>query len=709
MSTTAQDLYSELEAKAQQAGSYPELEAKGSQQAGAADPYSELEARAGGATIPAPPPSTTTSVPGRFGGAPIIPNAGDQAIDDFLKHEATGFGASAYAGGKVVYDWLRGRIGSFAQANQEAQQIEGQYTSQPTTPGGQMLTRAFESNWNPLNLTGVLTRQIGSDVDFVAHSLGVPSQYSTILGGATEGGLDVGLARLGARGAVRSVGTKLGGGASAAAEAAEGAAGPATSAGAGAPASASPQSISAAAVEGGALPQRAPEPDSAPVQGGLPKEYQDPRAAILTRVGLGNARESAIEGDAKDAASDFLMSKFDEPGGRAAATQFEAERNALAAHTENLIANTGGTVGMDEDALAARGQTIARPFDQLRQWFDQNTRTLYQTADERAQGTPLTNLDGVDQLLQDPQFRNTLLAKDQGGLLSAVGNQLERFRENSPNGFNAAGAEQVRQWLNQVWTPDNKWAVGQLKDAIDQDVLKSAGDDVYQAARAQWKLKAQTLDNPKGISTLFSTDPATSINRTTPFEKIPDKLAQLPFDQFQNVIQTLKNMPDELQPDAQAALGEIRGQLGNKLLQAGTQTAAGSARGLWAADRVANVLRTNAAKFRVAFADDPAAQSAIQDLNSAGQILKVDPSYPGAAAQAANALKRGLLSRALTHAGGAAGAGLGGVIGGPLGAAVGGAAGEAMGSSVGAAASERAALRAWQQRVRTLSPSTPAQ
>ncbi len=87
--------------------------------------------------------------------------------------------------------------------------------------------------------------------------------------------------------------------------------------------------------------------------------------------------------------------------------------------------------------------------------------------------------------------------------------------------------------------------------------------------------------------------------------------------------------------------------------------AAGSARGLWAADRVSNVLRTNATKFRVAFADDPAAQSAIQDLNSAGQILKVDPSYSGAAAQAANALKRGLLSRALTHAGGAAGAGLG--------------------------------------------------
>ncbi|MGB6488449.1 MAG: hypothetical protein WBE91_16350, partial [Steroidobacteraceae bacterium] len=248
MSTTAEDLYSELEAKAQAApaaGSYAELEAQGSQ-ADSADPYSELEARAGGVTIPPPSSSTAVGASGSFGGAPIIPNAGDAAIDDFLKHEATGFGASAYAGGKVVYDWLRGRIGSFAQANQEAQQIEGQYTSQPTTPGGQMLTRAFESNWNPLNLVGVLTRQAGRDVGFVANAAGVPSQYSTMLGGATEGALDLGLSAWGARGAVRSVGAKLGGGAaaSAAPEAAEGAAGPATSPSAGAPVAASPQSIS---------------------------------------------------------------------------------------------------------------------------------------------------------------------------------------------------------------------------------------------------------------------------------------------------------------------------------------------------------------------------------------------------------------------------------------------------------------------------------
>ena len=121
-------------------------------------------------------------------------------------------------------------------------------------------------------------------------------------------------------------------------------------------------------------------------------------------------------------------------------------------------------------------------------------------------------------------------------------------------------------------------------------------------------------------------------------------------------------------------------------------------------------LRTNAAKFRVAFTDDPNAQQGIQDLNSAGQILKVDPSYPGAAAQAANAFKRGLLSRAVAHVAGSAGAAVGGTVAGPAGAAVGAALGEAARSSMGASATERAAVRAWRKRVRPLTaPQQPPQ
>ncbi|MGB6487548.1 MAG: hypothetical protein WBE91_11745 [Steroidobacteraceae bacterium] len=626
-----------------------------------------------------PLPASSDSSGGQSSMQPMHLNPINDFVQGAFDQGLTSVGGAVAGGLKGLWDLARG--GGANEAAPDVGSLEQRAAYQPQTTAERWGANAASSDWNPLNWPGIAISKTGQFLGDTAERLGAPPWLSTAL--------DVAPAAAVSAAGLKAAGIGPGEGYVPEVERVTPEGAPNT------------QSISAASVGRGALPKGAPEPDGAPVEGGYSPEAQNERAAILQRIGLGQARQSAIEGNAKDAASDALMSKYDQPAGRAAAGQFEAERNALTAHAENIIGETGGTIGMDEDALAQRGQTIARPFDQLREYFDANTRRLYAQADQRAAGTPLTNLDSVDTLLQNPSFRNTLLARDQGNLLTAVGNQLERFREGNPNGFTAAGAEQVRQWLNQVWTPDNKWAVGNLKDAIDNDVLKTAGEDVYQAARAQRQLRTQTLENPKGVATLFDTDPNTLINRTTPFERIPDKLAQLPLDQYTNVLQTLKEMPDELQPDAQAALGEIRGHLVNKLLQAGTQTAGGSARGLWAADRVANVLRTNAAKFRTTFQDDPQGQAGIKDLNSAGQILKADASYPGADAQAANAMKRGLISRTLKHVGGAVGAGTGGLVG-PVGAAAGGVLGEMGGEALGASRAESAALKAWQKRVRAL-------
>jgi hypothetical protein len=646
------------------------------------DPYAYAASDA--ANKPAPTPASPVS-PNWESDWLAHGNPVDQFVQGAFDKAITSAGGAIGGGLKGLWDIAMGRKEA---APGDVEQAEQAAAYQPQTTAQRVGAEVASSNWNPLNWAGIAISKTGQFLGDTSERLGAPPWLSTALDVAPATALSVA--------GLKAAGIGPGEGYMPEVERITPESAPNT------------QSLSAASVGRGALPQGVPEPDGPPVEGGYSPEAQKERAAILQRVGLTQARGSAIEGNAKDAASDALMTKYDQPAGRAAAAQFEAERSALTTHAENIIGETGGTVGMDEDALAQRGQTIARPFDQLREYFDANTRRLYGQADQRAAGTPLTNLDSVDTLLQNPSFRNTLLARDQGNLLNAVSNQLERFREGNPNGFTAAGAEQVRQWLNQVWTPDNKWAIGKLKDSIDDDVLKTAGEDVYQAARAQRQLKAQTLENPKGIATLFDTDPNTPINRTTPFERVPDKLAQLPLDQFTNVLQTLKEMPDELQPDAQAALGEIRGHLVNKLLQAGTQTAGGSARGLWAADRVANVLRTNAAKFRTTFQDDPQGQAGIKDLNSAGQILKVDASYPGADAQAANAMKRGLISRTLKHVGGAVGAGTGGLVG-PVGAAAGGVLGEMGGEALGASRAEAVALKAWQKRVRALPPSSNGQ
>lgn len=445
-------------------------------------------------------------------------------------------------------------------------------------------------------------------------------------------------------------------------------------------------------VEGGVgSVSKTPDSPGTGTQSKAPNPAVQERAAILARVGIEDARHSALEGNAKDAATDFQLSRFDEPAGVAAKAQFDNERTALQQHSENLVQKTGGTLGTDEDSLNNRGQTIARPFDALSDWFDQQRKALYSQADQRAGGAPVTNLDSVDALLKDPQFRNTLLAKDQGNLLSSIENQLQEFRKQSPQGFNVQGAEQVRQWLNQIWTNDNKSVIGRVKGAIDDDVLKGAGEDIYGPARALEQMRHQTLDNPSGINKLMEHDPQTPINRTTAFEKIPDTLTRLPVAQFDNVLKTLDTMPEEIQPLAQAAKAEIKAHLLNKVNDAGSSTS-----GQWNARGVEKVVKANSAKLQSAFADQPDILQGVSDLRSAGKILSVNQSYPGAAAQAANALKRGLMSQAVGKLTATGGAAAGGAIAGPLGAAGGAAVGEALGGRVSGSIASNAALKRWQ-------------
>jgi hypothetical protein len=194
-----------------------------------------------------------------------------------------------------------------------------------------------------------------------------------------------------------------------------------------------------------AIPEAATEPpegfDTEPVRGGVPQAAVGSRAAVLRRIGLETARESALTGDASSAATDYQLSKFNEPAGVAARSQFDTEKTALQNHASKIVDKTGGTLGMDEDSLNNRGQTIAAPFDALRKWFADQKAADYAAADAKAGGQPIGQMEGTQALLKDPDFTETLLAKDQGGLLGSVQRQFQRFQELNPNGFLVACGE----------------------------------------------------------------------------------------------------------------------------------------------------------------------------------------------------------------------------------------------------------------------------
>lgn len=631
------------------------------------DPYA-YAATAAPAPV-APTPSPDVKLPGSVFGT--IP---DWAAGVGLGIAAPAAGAIA-GGYKGLWDIASGK--GLAKASQDTQSTEQDVSdamgaNKPMSEDEKAGISTAQSNWDPLNWPGIAAGWVGHKLGGGAEALGAPPIVSEALDIAPTAALSL-LPLMGKTEEAEVAGAKSNSDNP-----------PPPPGGAKAGSTAQPSTEAAATVD---------------------DATSDERKTILQSVGIKNARASALSGNKMDAATDYQISKYDQPAGQNAAAQFDHEMNTLANHAAGIVENTGGTLGMDEEALANKGATIDKPFSLARDWFDNQTRNLYAQADARAQGIPV-QLQGFNKVLNDDSLMtNQDRMALRNGLKSYV-KQLNMTTE-GPNGptvnGTVANAETVRKYLNAEWSPGNSRLVGMLKDSIDDDVTKSAGEDIYGQARAIRALRGRTLDDPNGVSKLFEVDPNTPINRSTPLAKIPQTLTNLSAEQFGNILEILRNMPNEIQPAAQAALGEIRGFMANKLLKAGTENSRGGGRAVWNGDAVTNVLKTNSAKYKLAFQDDPGALEQVQNLNKAGQILKTPTSYPGADVQAANAVKRGLWSRVTPGAARMAGAAAGGVFG-PVGAAAGESIGGAAGNVLGLKAAEKGALAGWKKRVVNIEP-----
>lgn len=446
-----------------------------------------------------------------------------------------------------------------------------------------------------------------------------------------------------------------------------------------------------------AAPVKAPETvfaDAVPdVPGGVAAAEQARRAAILKQVGLsGDVRASAITGDAQAAATDFQSSRLDSPAGRAMRGKIDAEKQALTNFADNIAQQTGGSTLNDQAAKMSRGETILAPMEAMQDWYDSRIRGLYQVADERAQGVP-TQLDGFRSVLGDDSLATN---SDRVQLRQAIGAYAKKLGilDEQGNVFaNGQQAETMRKYLNENWSPATSGLIGKLKDALDDDVMSAAGEDVYSAARQMRAQKAQALENPNGIAKLLDTSGPNGINRKVPAEKVADTLTNLPVAQLQHITDTLKAAPDEIQPQAQAALAEIKAQFAHNVREIG-----GKYQGQWNAKGVQAYLKANSARMQAVFSPEELQQ--FGTLNDAGNILAKDQSYPGAAVQGHNLIRSGVMG-AIQHGATSAGA----VLAGPVGAM----AGNVMGARLAGKVEQAAELRAVQKRFRNLSDLIPRQ
>lgn len=465
---------------------------------------------------------------------------------------------------------------------------------------------------------------------------------------------------------------------------------------------ATPKEGIAAAIESAPDPLR---PAASPID--LPADVQTGRQAVLKELGLEKVRKSALTGNVLEGATDAQLTKSNEAAGHQMLSHFNDEYNALTGKGAEIVSDNGGRVGLTDKNLYATGERLATPIDALNEWFNKASAKLYETAAERSNGLPTVKTDLIHAVLNDPSFINGIMADDQLPLLNGIKNQLELFEKNNPGGLTVANAEELRQFINKRWKNNNASTLEPIKESIDNAVTQSAGEDVFATSREMWKLKKDTIDNPKGMARLFEKDPNDPLSRKTKVEDMASTLLdKLSIDQFNGVIDTYRNkMPGELAPHAQEAIKALKAHVANEIIEAG-QPNTKTTTPFWNNRRVNDYLDSHGEKIQTLFADDPKGLQKLHVLRAGGNILAVDTAYPGAAAQASNAMKQGVMSRLLAPAATSAGGAMGSLFG-PGGAAAGAWAGRIAGEKAAASRGEAAALKRVGKRVVPLSDVAP--
>jgi len=363
-------------------------------------------------------------------------------------------------------------------------------------------------------------------------------------------------------------------------------------------------------------------------ESGLPLDEQFARAKAMQRVlGEDHAADlAALEGKGKERATNYQTSKSDTPLGNYLSEKFKDEQRRLQAFADQQAQRTGGIVGLDESAKFKRGEAILDPLKKLEDYFNKETKKIYEKRDSQASTIPVES-NNILKVLNDESL--TLANSETIGLSKIAAARMKQLNMIDKDGnllpTNAKTAENFRQFLNENYDRKNANLHRALKIAVDEDVLANldTNSPIYKDARSLVELRKNTLDNPKGISAILEDSGPNNINRKVDKEKISQNIANMSVEQFTHVIDTLKNMPPELQIAGNQALANIKSQFASNIAALANQP-----------KQLTKFMNDNREVMPRLFSADE--MGSLRDLHNVSHILKTDTGYPGAAVQKIN-------------------------------------------------------------------------
>jgi hypothetical protein len=394
--------------------------------------------------------------------------------------------------------------------------------------------------------------------------------------------------------------------------------------------------------------------------GDVAPEEMSTRAGIVKEV-LDDAGEDAgirtgvLTGNEQTLRSEYQAAKNPNqtPANTLMAYQIGAEQRALPKFAQQRIDATGADPTLTNDYQ--RGETINSAFygeGGLKDYLNQQKAKVYQAALEKNGSTQIP-IDTTEGLLQDPQFTaGSKLMKHE----SVVGGAQDLLSLAKNVGFkdpvtgaqyapgSVAAYQAVTKALNKGWTPENSVTIGKINEAINQDIAKSGGGDLYQLGNKIHGLDKGLLSDSAGISDVFGDVDPNGVQTGKDFDRIPKILNNMPLDQWRHIHDTLDTLsrgklrdapegmdpvPPELQQAASRAKAEMHGALAREVYSQGASNVGG-----WSASKSNQSLNGRVGQ-KILDALPPDEIRKFQVLNAAGHIMPGTHPYEGAGAQTA--------------------------------------------------------------------------
>lgn len=365
--------------------------------------------------------------------------------------------------------------------------------------------------------------------------------------------------------------------------------------------------------------------------------------------------------------------------------QIANEQVGLSKFAEDRVNATGASRSLINDEQ--RGERINNVFHgvdpedmsgaSIMGYLNQAKKAVYDSAFDKVGNNPIKT-NHIDKFVNDPLEITTFKAAGQSHLLDSAKEFIDLARTTGfkmrdgtllPPG-SVAAYDHVKKIFNspKIWNRDRASLIRDINGAIDQDIAAVADPALYKLGDNIHKLE-KDLFKSKGIDKIFGeVDKNGVITSATALEKIPQKLNNMPKDQWRHIRETLNDIaqgrirnapegmppiPKELQDSARAAVAEIDGALAREVYKAG----AGNV-GEWSSKKANNVMNSTVGQ-KIVETFPPDEVQKFHALNYVGQFTP-GLKYEGAALQARRV---GLLEKAAPSLGATAGGAIGGVVG----------------------------------------------